>query len=157
MLQLREAGAWPYLRTQFNEWEGRFSPELRPHWVAYASDESGRREVYIDTFPEPRNKVLISTGGGGYPRWSPDGTTLFYVSPGQKLMQVSLKGGPDSIEPFPPIELFTLPIADNNLSPYEVAPDGQRFLVRATREKQAGQPLTLIANWPALLKNGATH
>ena len=147
----------PYLRTQFNEWEGRFSPELRPHWVAYASDESGRPEVYVDAFPEPRNKVLISTGGGGYPRWSPDGSKLFYVSPGQKLMQVSLKRGPDSIEPSPPRELFTLPIADNNLSPYEVAPDGQRFLVRATREKQAGQPLTLIVNWPALLKKEATH
>jgi hypothetical protein len=50
--------------------------------------------------------------------------------------------------------LFT-PIADNHLSPYEVASDGQRFLVRATREKQAGQPLTLIVNWPALLKEPA--
>jgi Tol biopolymer transport system component len=145
----------PYLRTQFNERYGRFSPEPEPRWVAYQSDESGRNEVYVDAFPEPRNKVPISTGGGGFPEWSPDGRELFYVSPGLKLMQVSLKRGANSIEPSSPRELFALPMANDGLSPYEVAPDGQRFLVRSTPEKQAGQPLTLIVNWPALMKKGA--
>jgi Tol biopolymer transport system component len=63
----------PYLRTQFNEKFGRFSPEPEPRWVAYVSDESGRDEIYVDAFPEPRNKMQISTGGGGFPEWSPDG------------------------------------------------------------------------------------
>jgi Tol biopolymer transport system component len=142
-----------YLRTQFNELYGRFSPEPEPRWVAYTSDESGRPEIYVDAFPEPRNKVLISTGGGGFPEWSPDGRELFYLSPGLKLMQVSLKRGTDSIEPSSPRELFALPTANDGYSPYEVAPDGQRFLVRAA--PQAGQPLTLIVNWPALMKKGA--
>jgi Tol biopolymer transport system component len=150
-----DAKARPYLRTQFNERYGRFSPEPEPRWVAYASDESGRPEIYVDAFPEPRNKVLISTGGGDFPEWSPDGRQLFYLSPGLKLMQVSLKRGADSIEPSSPRELFALPAANDGYSPYEVAPDGQRFLVRATPEKQAGQPLTLIVNWPALMKKGA--
>ena len=146
---LPEAKPWAYLHTQSNEWEGRFSPEPQPRWVAYSSDESGRPEVHVDGFPKPGNKLLISTGGGVYPRWSPDGNELFYVSPGQKLMEVSLKRGTDSIEPSPPRELFTLPIDENNLSPYEVASDGRRFLVRATLQKQTRQPLTLIVNWPA--------
>lgn len=71
-------------------------------------------------------------------------------------MQVSLKRGPDSIEPSAPRELFALPIPNDGISPYEVSPDGHRFLVRATPEKQVSQPLTLIVNWPALMKKGAT-
>jgi Tol biopolymer transport system component len=144
----------PYLRTQFNEWNGRFSPEPEPRWLAYESDESGRNDVYVDAFPEPHNKVPISTGGGRYPQWSPDGRELFYVSPDGKLMEVALKRGTDSIGLSSPHELFALPITETGLSPYEVAPDGKRFLVRATPEKQAVQPLTLIVNWPALLKKG---
>jgi hypothetical protein len=53
----------PYLRTAANEWQGRFSPALNPHWVAYQSDESGRFEVYVSSFPEPRSKTRISTAG----------------------------------------------------------------------------------------------
>ncbi len=145
----------PYLCTQFNERLGRFSPEPAPLWVAYQSDESGRYEIYVDAFPETRNRVRISTGGGQYPEWSPDGRELFYLSPDLKLMQVSLKRGPDSIEPSAPRELFALPVPNDGYCPYEIAPDGQRFLVRATPERQAGQALTLIVNWPALMKKGA--
>jgi Tol biopolymer transport system component/predicted Ser/Thr protein kinase len=141
--------------TQFNEYYGRFSPEPDPRWVAYQSDESGRIEIYVDAFPEPRNKVQISNGGGRYPEWSPDGRELFFVSPDQKLMAVSLKAGTESLEASPPRELFTLPSPENGRNPYDVAPDGRRFLVRAVPENQAAQPLTLIVNWPALLKKGA--
>jgi eukaryotic-like serine/threonine-protein kinase len=147
--------ARPYLRTPFNESWGRFSPEPSPRWVAYQSDDSGRYEVYIQAFPEPRGKVQISTGGGQYPQWGPGGRELFYVSPDFKLMAVSLKLGADSVEPSTPRELFPLPIVDNGFSPYETAPDGQRFLVRAVPQQQASQPLTVIVNWPALLKPGA--
>jgi hypothetical protein len=77
------------------------------------------------------------------------------VTPGLKLIEVSLKRGTSSIEPSPPRELFALPIASDGISPYDVAPDGRRFLVRASPEKQLGHPLTLIVNWPALMKKGA--
>jgi Tol biopolymer transport system component len=142
-----------YLRTPFNESQGRFSPET--NWVAYASDESGRYEVYIDTFPERRHKTPISTGGGQYPSWGAGGRDLYYVSPDFKLMSVSLKLGTDYAEPSVPRELFPLPGVDTGFSPYEVAPDGQRFLVRATPQQQAAEALTVIVNWPALLKKGA--
>jgi Tol biopolymer transport system component len=145
----------PYVRTQFRERAGRFSPEPEPHWVAYVSDESGRDEVYVDAFPEARDKVRISSGGGDSPEWSPDGRGLFYLAPDSKLMEVSLKRRTDSIEPSSTRELFALPISNDGFTPYEVAPGGQKFLVRATPEKQAGRPLTVIVNWPALMKKGS--
>jgi hypothetical protein len=142
------------LRTPFYEGSGRFSPETNPRWVAYVSDESGRIEVYVDTFPAPRHKTPISTGGGQYPEWGAGGRELYYVSPEFKLMAVSLKLGTGSVEPSAPRELFTLPAVDTGFTPYEAAPDGQRFLVRATPQQQAAEPLTVIVNWPALLKKG---
>jgi hypothetical protein len=144
----------PYLRTPFRESWGRFSPQANPRWVAYQSDESGRYEVYVQAFPEPRGSTRISTGGGQYPEWGPDGRELFYVSPDSKLMAVSLKLGANSVEPAVPHELFFLSAAGANYSPYEVAPDGQHFLVRAGPQHE--QPLTVIVNWPALLKKGGT-
>jgi len=148
-----EAKPKPYLQTQFDELWGRFSPEATPRWIAYQSDETGRYEVYIRAFPEPRGEFQISTGGGQYPQWGASGRELFYVSPDNKLMVVSLKLGADSVTPSTPRELFPLPVVDTGWSPYDTAPDGQRFLVRAT-PGQAGQPLTVIVNWPALLKKG---
>ena len=70
-------------------------------------------------------------------------------------MQVSLTRSMDSIKLSSPRELFPLPIIETGLSPYEVAPGGQRFLVRATPEQQSTQALTLIVNWPALMKKRA--
>jgi Tol biopolymer transport system component len=144
----------PYLQTVFNEAGGRFSPEAPPRWVAYQSDETGRLEVYIQAFPEPRGATPISTGGGQYPQWGPGGRELFYVSPDNKLMAVSLKLGADTVEPSTPRELFLLPTVEVGWSPYDTAADGQRFLVRAT-PAQAAQPLTVIVNWPALLRKEA--
>jgi Tol biopolymer transport system component len=141
----------PFLRTPFNEDWGRFSPESPPRWVAYQSDVTGRYEVYIQAFPEPRGKFQISMGGGRYPQWGTGGRELFYVSPENKLMAVSLKTEANSVEPSAPRELFPLPIVDTGFSPYDTTPDGQRFLVRAAPGK-AGEPLTVIVNWPALLK-----
>jgi dipeptidyl aminopeptidase/acylaminoacyl peptidase len=141
----------PNQRIRFNESWGRFSPESPPHWVAYQSDVTGRYEVYIQAFPEPRGKFQISTAGGKYPQWGVGGRELFYVSPDNKLMVVSLKLGIDSVEPANPRQLFPLPSLDSGFSPYDTAPDGQRFVVRATAGQPA-KPLTVIVNWPARLK-----
>jgi hypothetical protein len=145
----------PYLRTPFNEWSGRFSPEPSPRWVAYHSDESGRYEVYIDAFPQPRGKKRISTAGGEHPRWGAGGRELFYVSPENKLMAVSLKLSAESVEPSAPRELFRLPPPVAGLaSVYEASRDGQRFLA-LTGHESASPALMVIVNWPALLKKGA--
>lgn len=151
------AKARPYLRTRFNEYLGRFSPEVRagpgPRWVAYTSGESGRNEVYVQAFPEPRGKFQISTGGGTYPEWSPDGRGLYYESPEGKLMVADLQLGADSVTPSAPRELFTLPNT-GIVTPYAVAPDGKRFLVT---QEGGSQPLEVVVNWPALLKPGASQ
>jgi hypothetical protein len=120
--------------------------------VAYQSDETGRWEVYVQAFPEPRGATRISTGGGQYPQWGAGGREIFYVSPDNKLMVVSLKMGADTVEPSAPRELFPLPAAGDGWSPYDTTADGQRFLVRATPERAAAQPLNVIVNWPALMK-----
>jgi eukaryotic-like serine/threonine-protein kinase len=144
-----------YLHTTFNESHGRFSPEPSPRWVAYQSDDSGPFEVYVDAFPEPRGKTRISTAGGAFPQWGAGGRELFYVSPDNKLMAVSLKPAGDSLEPSAPRELFVLPplLPGINVNPYQATRDGQRFLV-LTGNEHATQPLTVIVNWPALLNKG---
>ncbi len=147
--------AKPHRATPANESWGRFFPEPNPRWLAYQSDDTGRYEVYIDTFPVPHRPIRISIGGGQYPQWgaqtSHDTRELFYVSPDFKLMVASVNIGRDPIEPSPPQELFALSSVDIGFNPYETAPDGQRFLVRATPERESSQPLTVIVNWPALL------
>jgi hypothetical protein len=141
-----------YLNTAFNEGLGQFSPDTR--WVAFQSDESGRYEIYIDTFPLPHGKVRISTTGGILPEWGADGRELFYVSADSMLVSVSLKPGTGSLVPSAPHTLFPLLVIDTDVSPYDVARDGQRFLVLETAEGTA-RPLTIIANWPALMKKAA--
>jgi Tol biopolymer transport system component len=144
-----------YLRTPANEDDGRFSPGASPQWVAYSSDESGRSEIYVSAFPQPRGKFQISTSGGRFPQWGAGGRELFYVSPANRLMAVSLKLGSDSVEPSAPRELFPLPTFELGVwRPYEATPDGQRFVVRATMQRPSA-PLTVIVNWPALLKRSA--
>jgi Tol biopolymer transport system component len=144
----------PYLRTSANETGGRFSPEPSPRWLAYQSDESGRYEVYVRAFPQPAGKFQISTNGGRYPQWGSGGKELFYVSPANRLMAVSLKLRSDSVEPSAPHELFPLSAVDSyGYRPYEATPDGQRFLVLVPQ--QVSQPLIVVVNWPALLKKSA--
>jgi hypothetical protein len=123
----------------------------------YQSDESGRSEVYIDSFPERRHKFRVSTGGGRFPEWGPltakDGRELFYVSPEYKLMVANVRLGIDSVESSTPRALFSLPADYTAWSPFQVTGDGQRFLVRATPEQQPSEPLNVIVNWPALLRS----
>ena len=143
----------PYLRTEFNEFNARFSPEPSPRWVAYQSDRTGRYEVYTQQFPERRDEFPISTGGGQYPEWGAGGRELFYIAPDNKLMVVDLTIMANAVHASAPRLLFALPIIDNGYSPYDTI-DGQRFLVRALPQ-QASPPLTVIVNWPALLKKAS--
>ena len=144
----------PYLRTRFNESQARFSPEPSPRWVAYASDESGKYEVYIDSFPEPRGRKRISTAGGHFPQWGPGGRELYYVSLENKLMVADLKLGAGTVESPTPRELFALSLRSVAGPTYQASRDGQRFLVLSSAVT-APQPLNVIVNWPALLKRGA--
>ncbi|MFL6416499.1 MAG: protein kinase domain-containing protein [Bryobacteraceae bacterium] len=143
------AGIRPWLATPFTETDAVFIPRAPARWVAYTSIESGRLETYIDSFPERKRKIRISTDGGRFPRWGSGGRELFFMSQDYKLMVVDVNATSDSISASAPRELFPLRIVENAFPPYDVTRDGQHFLVRAATPTP--DPLTLITNWPALL------
>jgi hypothetical protein len=138
-------------QTPFNEVQGALSPDGR--WVAYASDESGVFEVYVQAFPDGGNKRVVSSGGGAEPRWRADGRELFYVSADRRLMVVPTTRGP-VFEVGKPEALFEMNVRDLvafYLKRYEVTPDGQRFVVQELMARGSPSPLTVVVNWPALL------
>jgi Tol biopolymer transport system component len=141
----------PYIRAPFDQMQARFSPDDR--WIAYQSDESGTPEIYMQTFPEPHEKIRISTGGGRLPQWGAGGRELFYSSRDGKLMSVALKLGANSAEAALPRELFAMPAGIAGSGSYEATPDGQRFLINDMLEST--EPLNVIVNWTALLKQGS--
>ena len=155
ILPMRPSEGQPrsYGQTEFAEDMGRFSPD--GHWIAFQSNESGRNEVYVDSFPEPRGRVRISTSGGTFPQWGASGRELFYVSADSKLMSVSLGLSAHSVKPSAPRVLFALGPYDAGLNPYIAARDGQLFLVNEWIENKP--PLTVIVNWPALVKKAAAQ
>jgi Tol biopolymer transport system component len=77
------------LKGRFDEIEGQFSPDAQ--WLAYASNESGRDEIYIRTFPQAGGTWQVSVWGGSQPRWRRDGRELFYVAPDNRLMAVPIR------------------------------------------------------------------
>lgn len=72
-----DAKPFPVVETSFNERDGQFSPDGR--WIAYQSNESGRFEIYAQSFPGTNGKVQVSSNGGAMARWRDDGRELFYV------------------------------------------------------------------------------
>jgi Tol biopolymer transport system component len=143
----------PVLQAPFNESQGVFSPDGR--WIAYVSDESGRQEVYVQTFPASAAKWRISPDGGAQPRWRRDGREIFYLTADGRLMAVGLASG-TGFEAASPTPLFrteamNLDVAGTAIQ-YAVASDGQRFLVSSPVEGQKGEPITVVLNWTADLK-----
>lgn len=137
---------YAYLATKFAEGQPRPSPDGR--WLAYSSNESGEREVYVGSFPEPGEKWRISTGGGGTPVWSRDGKELYYQSSNNEMMAVDVKSGA-SFEYGVPKALFQAEFRRGNKN-FQVSRDG-RFLVDVMLKDQE-VPVKVILNWPALLK-----
>ncbi len=148
ILSVQDRKATPFLRTEFDEFDGQFSPDGR--WMAYTSNESGKNEVYVQSFPGPGGKWQVSTAGGSYPRWRRDGKELFYVAPGNKLMSVEVKTGA-MFEAGVPRLLFASPMKRVG-RPYDVSSDGQRFLINLAVGEESSRPITLIQNWTAGIK-----
>ena len=142
---------FPYIQTQFDAGSAVFSPDGR--WLAYDSNESGNDEIYLSPFPAAGGKWQVSQGGGVQPQWKHDGSALYYLAPGGKLMEASVRENGSAVEIGTPKELFQTPVAGQAAAAhsYSVAPDGKRFLVNKTAQG-ASLPLTLVANWTAGLK-----
>ncbi|HEU4524358.1 MAG TPA: protein kinase, partial [Gemmatimonadales bacterium] len=118
----------PYLGTPANEVWPRFSPDGR--WVANGSDESGRSEIYVRSFPDPVAKLQVSVGGAAAPVWSADGTRLYYVS-GNAIMAARLAAGPlprvlSRDTAFAPVRSGTAQFGQPN---FDVTRDGSRIVI----------------------------
>jgi len=140
-----EHKARPLIESSFDTVEAQISPDGR--WIAYASKESGRKEVYAQPFPDLGGKWQISTEGGGEPRWSHDGRELFY-SNGDKMMVVEIEAQA-GFAPGSPRLLFDQPYQHGMESAkYDVAPDGQHFVMLKMDEAQSTQlQLRVVLNW----------
>ena len=140
----------PFLQSPFNETEARFSPD--GHWVAYVSNETGSNEVYVTRFPGPAGKWPISSAGGSYPRWRGDGRELYYLARDGTMVAVRVNGQGSEFAVEGEHRLFATHINAGGRSPYDVSPDGQRFLVNTVVEAVAPSPITLVVNWAAALQ-----
>jgi Tol biopolymer transport system component len=143
-----------YLANAFDSFQASISPDGR--WLAYTSNESGAYEVIVQSFPDPsRAKVPISTRGGTSPRWRHDGRELFYTDAEQRLTAVSVSSDREFVAGSS-TPLFLVNFQSNNGAyGYDVARDGQTFLVALAAGGVAADsriPLTVTTNWTSLLK-----
>jgi Tol biopolymer transport system component len=140
---------YPFIDSTFVESQGQFSPDGR--WMAYMSNESGRQEVYVRPFPGPGDKWLVSTAGGGWPRWRRDGRELFYLARDGNLMAVSVNGAGSSFvvgEGRPLFNVRMRPMVRLDAYSYDVTADAQRFLINTFVEEASPPAITLVVNWP---------
>jgi Tol biopolymer transport system component len=144
--------ATPLVQTRFAETQARFSPDGR--WVAYISNDSGPFQVYVTPFPGPGPRSQISVAGGSRPQWRGDGKEIIYLAPGGMLTAVAVQEHQSGkLEVGRAHQLFPIrprPFFFGN--PYEVSADGERFLVNVPVEDNAPTSITVVFNWPALIK-----
>ena len=142
----------PYLRTEYNEVQSRISPNGR--WVAYSSDESGIFEVYVQSFPTPGAKQIVSIKGGAEPVWRKDGRELYYLAVDRTLMAVDIEDNGSTLRVGRPRVLFRAPVSgplNVYRSHYAATADGQRFVIDAVDAPGARESISVLANWPALV------
>ncbi len=138
-----EPAVW--LQTTFDEGDADLSPDGR--FVVYTSDESGRTEVYVRSFPAASGKRPISAGTGYRPKWGRDGKEIFYINAGSLYaVDISL----DLVSIGSPRKLF-----QNAESGYDISSDGKRFLFTVNEAADTAKPpaIHVIENWPALLRH----
>jgi Tol biopolymer transport system component len=138
------------LRTSGAGAHASFSPDGR--FLAYASDESGRLEVYVQTFPLSDRKWPVSNGGGSEPRWRADGHEIYYLSEDRKLMAVAVGSGPSFDVPRPLFQTRAVTGSTGFRMHYVPSRDGRRFLVNTQSGDGAPAPIMVELNWTAGLR-----
>jgi Tol biopolymer transport system component len=148
----------PFLRTEFNESQGQFSPDVR--WIVYRSDKSGRPEIYVRPFSENASGGIewpISNGGGTEPRWRRDGKELFYFTGEGTLVAVEVNTSGGVFTAGIPKPLFDTRIIAGDTPhlftssgyDWDVAENGKRFLVNTATPESGSVPITVVLNWMA--------
>jgi hypothetical protein len=145
-----------FSETPFQEQAPAFSPD--GHWLAYSSDETGRAEIYVTAYPGPGGRIAISSLGGRSPRWSSNGRELFYRN-GRQMMSVAVEPGPKFSVGTPRVLFeggYVEELENTGAHNYDVAGDGQRFLMIAPAEGEATErarpKIVVVQNWLEELK-----
>jgi serine/threonine-protein kinase len=143
-----------FLRTPFTETAPRFSPD--GHWLAYASNESGRFEIYVQPYPGPGGKWQISTEGGMEPVWNPKGGELFYRSSNKMMVvDVETKSGFSAGKPRVLFDVGSYSPTPATFPNYDVAPDGRFLMLKPSEQQgQAATQINVVLNWFEELKQG---
>ena len=137
-----------FLKTEFQEGQPQFSPDGR--YLAYASNETGTFEVYLQTFPPGNGRWPVSTAGGVQPRWTQNGGELLYLGADAMIMSVAV-----DLSTFPPSLGVPQPVFQTSVPGgsaavhFAVTSDGERFLSYSPREETA---FTVVVNWVEELK-----
>ena len=131
-----------FVASPSTEANARFSPDGK--WIAYNSDESGRPEAYVRSYPDNAGRVQISVNGGAKPAWSPDGSRIYFWE-GRKMMMATVAREPT-------LRIMSRqPLFEGDYLPeYDVSRDGNRLLVIESRP--SGVELVVIPNWIQELK-----
>jgi dipeptidyl aminopeptidase/acylaminoacyl peptidase len=160
------------LGSSFNEAAGAFSPDVR--WIAYISDESGRPEIYVRPFLASGPSGAPALGEGKWqvsrdgvdtdpavlgeegpvrPRWRADGKELFFLGVNRAMMAVDVNGSGPALQMGTPRQLFTA--VTTPIPGWDATADGNRFVMVVPTQLNAATPITVVLNWPALLKKGS--
>ena len=142
----QEGTTSPFRVTPFNERDAVVSPgpDSGPRWVAYASDESGRSEIYVQSYPSGANRIPVSIEGGSLPRWSRDGRELFYIT-GDAVAAVALR--PDGSLGAPRRLFDKTNFLTGIFRCYDTSPGGKRFLMIQRDPGSVPRQLNVILNW----------
>jgi Tol biopolymer transport system component len=145
----------PVVATEASEDQGQFSPDS--HWVAYRSSAGGRNEIYVRPFPPAESGGQWKVSNNGIqPRWSRDGKELFYIATDGKLTSVAVSTSGGTFKSGTPQPLFDSQVyggaAATGAMRWDLTPDGKKFLIITQAMETSFSPMTVILNWPALLK-----
>jgi Tol biopolymer transport system component len=144
----------PFLEAPYQIRAATISPDGR--WLAYASNDTNRFEVYVQPFPNLSGKYLISSDGGTEPIWAKNGRELFYRN-GDKMMAVAISEKDDRLAPGTPTLLFEGRFAVSTVSGsdawYDVSPDGKHFIMLKTEDlPNGGGSINIVQDWINELK-----
>jgi Tol biopolymer transport system component len=141
---------FPVLQSEFAEVRAGFSPDGR--WIVYNSNESGQMEIYVTEFPGPGGKWQVSIDGGTEPRWSGDGSEIFYLDYSGRMVTVPVSTSPTFKAELPEVlfDAGLFPLITRNR--YSVTDDGKRFLVLSPMSGESIRPISVVLNWHAGLK-----
>jgi Tol biopolymer transport system component len=139
------------LQTSFNEHHAQFSPDGR--WLVFTSNQSGRDDVYVQSFPDASTRRIVSSAGGAYPRWSRSGRELFYRTPDGRLMTIPVRLAGSSVQlGTPSVVMRLVEAAGLHPYPYDVAADGRILALTPASGAVQDLTLTVLMNWQAALE-----